>query len=355
MFLSCSRKIKEAGNSSIKSEIHYAKHLEILKKNGNVLIHIKNPETHQIEKKYLIQRSSRNQLPEGYMLLKAPLHSMITLSSTHIGMLSKLHATNLVVGISNHVYVHNSVVLNNYRLGKVLEMGEEGDIPVESIVHLKSDVLIYSGFGKSFPYEEQIEKLGTICLVNYDWREVHPLGKAEWIKLFGYLIGKEKQANRYFKHIEKEYKRLKKMAKKATSSPTLFSGNLVGDTWFSPAGESYNAILFNDAKGKYCYANTKGTGSIEKSFEQTLKDNQTTQFWLNPGFSSKKLLLKSEPKVIYFESFKVNNMYCYSFSGNEFWERSCIEPHHVLSDLIQILHPELKMKKVRYFYRKLTE
>ena len=65
-------------------------------------------------------------------------------------------------------------------------------------------------------------------------------------------------------------------------------------------------------------------------------------------------LLEFQPKFIHFKAVKLNKVFSYSYSGNEFWERSCIEPHHVLSDLIQILHPELGIKKKYYFYRKLN-
>jgi iron complex transport system substrate-binding protein len=128
---------------------------------------------------------------------------------------------------------------------------------------------------------------------------------------------------------------------------------LVGDIWYSPAGESYNAILFKDANSSYVYQNSRGTGSIEKSFEQTLQDNKMTDFWFNPGVVSKKELLDFQPKFIHFNAVKNNKVYSYSYSGNQFWERSGVEPHHVLSDLIHILHPEIKNKRKINFYKQL--
>ena len=354
LFFSCSTKTNSIKIEIGKSEIKYAENLEIIHSGKDVLVHILNPENHQIEKKYFIQKAKKSKVPDGYILLKQPIQSIIALSSTHIGMLQKLNVTSLVVGISNHLYVHDPLILKKYNAGQIIEMGEEGAIPVESIISSKAQVLMYSGFGKSFPHEEQLEKFGTNCIVNYDWKEVHPLGKAEWIKLFGCLVGKEKEANLYFKQIESEYQMLKKTALNSISKPSIFSGNLVGDIWYSPAGESYNAILFKDAQSDYVYKNSKGTGSVEKSFEQTLIDNKSTDYWFNPGVVTKKELLEFQPKFIHFKAVEKNKVYSYSYSGNEFWERSCIEPHHVLSDLIQILHPELRIKKKYYFYRKLN-
>ncbi len=38
-------------------------------------------------------------------------------------------------------------------------------------------------------------------MANYDWREEHPLGKAEWIKVFGYLIDQPEKAEAYFQQV----------------------------------------------------------------------------------------------------------------------------------------------------------
>lgn len=350
--ISCSQKevIYEIENA--ENTVKYAQNLEIIKNDGDVLIHIKDPETHQIEKRLFIAKNDRIP-PLGYKVIERKMKSFIALSSTYIGMLGKLNETSIVVGVSNHIYIHNPQVLKRYNEGKVIEMGEESLIPVESIIASKAQMIMYSGFGKTFPHEEQLEKIGIICLANYDWRENHPLGKAEWIKLFGYLTGKEKEAESYFLKVEKEYNELKKIASTRESKPSVFSGNMVGDVWHTPAGESYNARLFRDANCKYIYANTKGTGSIERSFEQILQDNRFSDIWLNPGCITKKELLDFQPKYIHFESVKNDKVYSYSYSGNEFWERSAIEPHHVLSDLIQIFHPEWMNKKELYFYRQL--
>ena len=352
VLFSRSEKKSKSVVSANEGVIKYAKNIEIIKNKDMVLVHLKDPETNQIEKRFALIKNN-SIAPKGYIKIKTPITSIIALSSTHIGMLAKLNLTSIVSGISSHVYVHDPLILKKYQLGKVVEMGNENSIPVELIIASKSNLLMYSGFGNSFPHEEQLENIGINCLANYDWRETHPLGKAEWIKLFGYLTGTEKEANLYFTKVENEYKKLKKIALNVKSNPSLFSGVLVGDSWYSPAGESFNAVLFKDANCKYIYAKTKGTGSIDKSFEQMLKDNRSTEYWFNPGVISKKELLNIRHKFSNFEAFKNNKVYSYSFSGNEFWERSAIEPHHVLSDLIHILHPEIKNKRNYYFYRQL--
>jgi iron complex transport system substrate-binding protein len=74
---------------------------------------------------------------------------------------------------------------------------------------------------------------------------------------------------------------------------------------------------------------------------------------LNAGFSTLELVRKSNKKASYIEAFSKGKIFCYSPNMNLFWEMSAIEPHHVLSDLLRILHPEFKQKNGMYFYQKL--
>lgn len=45
---------------------------------------------------------------------------------------------------------------------------------------------------------EKLEELGIPVLVDQSSYEPHPLGRTEWIKLYGALLGKEDEAERLF-------------------------------------------------------------------------------------------------------------------------------------------------------------
>ena len=343
------------GNSSTSTQpdskskeitsILYAKHFKISMKEKQTVLEIMDPETGMIQREIDISPFTQTKNPEPV--------SIVALSSTHIGMISKLNEANKIVGVSGMQYVSNALVKANFEQKKVIELGEESTIPLEQIIQSKANIIIYSGFGKEFPHQKQLEKLGIICIPNYDWKELHPLGKAEWIKLFGVLLKKEQAANDYFTHIEKEYKSLKELAKNSKKSDCLFSGNVFGDFWYTPAGESFNAQIFKDANCAYAYENSKGIGSLSLTLEEVLQQNATCKYWINPGASTLDELKQQNPKAVFFDAFKKNNVYCYSKEGNNFWEMSAIEPHKVLSDIIQLTHPEMHLEKPLYFYSQL--
>ena len=338
-------------NTTIKSGsgeniIRYAKHLQIKEYSNFTEIRILSPETGKPEQTW---RFSKEKSGNGKSI-QVPLKHLAVLSSTHVGMLTKLKAIKKIVAVTNRHYVYNPDLLNRIEKGKVIELGEEGQIPVELLLKSKCNALIYSGFGKEFPHQKQLTQVGVNCIVNYDWRETHPLGKAEWILLFGYLIGKEKEALAYFLQLEKEYTELKTEASKTIKQPIVLSGNLWGETWFAPSGESFNAVLFKDAHVRYRYADSKGTGSLALTMEKILSDNVETDFWINPGMPTKAKLFGLQPKLKLLGPAKKNPIYDYSQSGNLYWEMSAIEPQKVLSDYLQIFHSTAVSKKNLYFY-----
>lgn len=322
--------------------ISYAEHFQLSKKDGEMVLTILNPDNGKVQHTFKKSDFNQQQLP-----------TIIALSSTHIGMLEKLNKAEFVKGISNIDYVANATVKTNFTKGKVIALGEESNIPLEQVVASKAKIIMYSGFGKSFPHQQQLEQLGIVCMPNYDWRENHPLGKAEWIKVFGFIYNCETAANDYFSKLEKEYLQLVEKAAKLTVSKPLMSGNVFGDAWYTPAGESYNALLFKDAHIAYHYSKTTGTGSLSLNLEKVLSENIQCAYWINPGAGSLKELSTMNPKAKLFDAFKSKRVYCYTKSGNNFWEMSAIEPHHVLSDLIQITHPEVELNNKLYFYSQL--
>lgn len=352
LLFSCRETIVEEPITQQTETKHLIQHAQFfnLKENENgFLLTIIDPETKKNEVK--IQLS--NEKSEEKSILIADDHFAL-LSQTSVGMIGQLNATDKISAISGGQFLNNSTLKNRLKNGTLSEIGDMQSVSVENILKTKSDVILYSGFGNDFPKQDKLEEFEVICLPLYDWREISPLGKAEWIKLMGALTGKLEEANQYFNEVETEYNRLKEIAKSAKTKPSALSGNKFGEIWYAPVGESFNAEIFKDAQLNYIFSDSKGTGSIEKTFEQIIAEASDADFWLNPGMSTKEQLLQSNPKLEFIEAFP-NNTYCYSAKMNEFWELSAMNPHWVLHDLISIAHPDLLQSDSLYFYQKITD
>lgn len=346
LLIACSPKKKAASSTS---NLRYAQNLKIQSDSNGSKVELINPKTNNVSYFYLGKTKPKN-LAKNYTFIQVPVKRIITLSGTDIGMLSKLAAEDKIVGVANESYVYNKKVKQNCKTGHTTNFGDASTMSYEKIIQSKANCIIFSGFENEFPHEKQLNQAQISCIPNYDWKEIHPLGKAEWIRLFGLLLGKEEQANTYFRSCESAYLSLKKKAQKLPVSKQVFIGNLIGDTWFTPAGANYLAQLLNDAKANYTYKNTSGTESLALSFEKIMRDNQNAEFWINPGTTSQHSLLKQNPKVMHFKALKKSQVYCYSKNQNYFWEMSAIEPHLVLSDLIRILHPSQETNETLHYY-----
>ena len=126
--------------------------------------------------------------------INLPISKMAVLSSTHIGMLNELNAINTIAAISNVKYVYQREVKSGIKSGQIISLGDEGQISIDKLLQSKTKVMIYSAFSGEFSQQKKLDKLGIISIPNYDWRETTPLGKADWLLLFGYLTDKQKQA-----------------------------------------------------------------------------------------------------------------------------------------------------------------
>ena len=297
---------------------------------------------------FILSKDKPTQLPPGCTWIKTPVQRMLTLAGTDIGMLSLLHQEDRICGVADRRTVYNSKVLARIASEKIIDFGNQDQLSVERILLSKAQLISYSSFGKDFPHEKELALAGIVCIPILDWKEQHPLGKAEWLKVYGYLLGKERNAIALFNQTAENYNRLKAASKKNKLKTNVFSGNQTGEIWFCPAGDSYEAQLIADAGGNYTYKNTRGTGSLSLTPEKVFTDNRQSNIWINPEAASYSELKQKQPKAIHFNAFSAKKVYCYSSNMNKYWETAACQPDKVLSDLLTIF--ENKDPKGLHFY-----
>ncbi len=335
----------------IKSTTRYAKHFQLFEYQNHQIIHVLNPKTNKLEKKIWISDHLPQSTNESYIYIQPHQVKLCPMASSHIGMLNRIEVLDRVSALPSQNYLDNVILKKAIQHGKILEVGFENQLQLEKLLRSNTNLISYSGFGTEFPQESKLKKLGVLTIQNYDWEELNPLGRAEWILFFGALTGKLNEAKNEFQHIERNYLHQVKRAKRYRYKKEVISGNLVGDVWYLPAGQSYAAQLFKDAQIRYRYEKKKGTGSIALSLEEILKNHRHTNIWLNPGVASKKALALINPKLKHLKAFQNNQIYCYSHRMNFYWENASLMPDRILSDYIEICHG--RGNKVLYFYKKI--
>lgn len=87
--------------------------------------------------------------------------------------------------------------------GNMLFAGKYSEPDYELLINENCDLSIQSTMILHSPkVKEMLEDLGIPVLVEYSTYEQHPLGKPEWVKVFGLLADKEAEAEAFLEHQE---------------------------------------------------------------------------------------------------------------------------------------------------------
>ncbi|OAB28857.1 iron complex transport system substrate-binding protein [Flavobacterium fryxellicola] len=348
--------------ASQKNEIQFAKGLEIYKYKGYSIVIITNPWPNAKENFTYVLQEKNGIVPDSlkkFNTIQIPIKSIVVTSTTHIPALEMLGVETTLIGFPNTDYISSEKTRKRIDSGKVREVGTNETLNTEVLIDMAPDLIVSFGLNNSNPTLDNLQKSGLKVMLNGDWTEQSPLGKAEWIKFFGALYGLDSKANTLFSEIENEYSTTLAIAKKATSRPTVLSGAMFQDQWYVPQGESWAALFLRDAQSNYLWNDSKGTGSLTLPFETILEKAQNAEFWVAPGdFSSLKQMSESNPHYNEFASFKNKKVYSYSINkgakgGILYFEWSPTRPDWVLKDLIKIFHPELLPNHKLFFFQKL--
>jgi len=239
-------------------------------------------------------------------------------------------------------------------------LGNSTQLNTEVLLNLKPDVLIGFSMQSVNKVYSTIEKSGIPVILNGDWLETTPLGRAEWLKFFGALYNKNKLADSLFNTIVQDYNKAKKTALKAAKKPTILAGVLYKNVWNLPAGDSFVAQFLKDANTDYYWQNSKGRGSLNLSFETVLNTAQNADYWIAPSnYTDFDQLKKSNQHYTQFKAFKNQNIYTFALTigvtgGVIYYEEAPLKPNIVLKDIIKITHPNLLPDYIPYFLKKLN-
>ncbi len=221
----------------------------------------------------------------------------------------------------------------------IVDCGSSMAPDIERIIALKPEAILVSPFENSGGYGK-LDKLRIPLIEAADYMESSPLGRAEWMKFYGMLFGKDKnisttaagkaseaavgkaseatvgkaseaaagkaseaaagkaseatagkaseatlpascelRADSLFAKIEKEYLKLKAEAGKLPKGLSILTERKTGNVWYVPGGQSTIGILLKDANARYIFSDDKHSGSLPMSPEQILAKGSQVDVW----------------------------------------------------------------------------
>ncbi|MEC4050626.1 ABC transporter substrate-binding protein [Flavobacterium sp. SUN046] len=357
---------KKEAASQVKAvaynEVSHAKGFSLVRYKGYTVVKVNNPWPKATQSYTYILKEKNAIVPDSlqqFTTIAVPVKRIVVTSTTHIPSLEMLNEEKSLVGFPHLDYISSEKVRHLIDAGKVKELGNNQSLNLEVLIDLQPEVVIGYGLDNSNPSLDKMEHNGLKVVLNGDWNEQTPLGKAEWIKLFGALYGKSDKANALFNTIEKDYMNTLKIVSRVKEQPSILAGDIFEGKWYLPEGNSWGCQLLKEAKGNYIWADTKGTGSLSLSFETVLEKAKNADIWITSGqFGSLKEMTSSNPHYAQFKAFQEKNVY--SFAGKKgktggvlYYELAPNRPDLVLKDIVKVLHPELLVGYKLFFFEKL--
>jgi len=297
--------------------------------------------------RFALVKTEEVTVPDGYTKVKVPISSTISMTSLQLSNFNVLNALDVVKGITGTKNLFNKDIHQRVKDGRIVKIGMEGEFDPELILAANPDVIFISPF-KRGGYDA-IRETGITLVPHLGYKELDPLGQAEWIKFIGLFIGKEREANDVFQGIEERYNRLKEKVQDANYAvlPTVISGEMHYGTWHAVGGKNYLAQIFRDAGADYVIKDEETAGE-NLEFEKMYALAAKADYWriLNsyPGDFDYEALKAREPRNTLFKAFQEKKVIYCNMKKTPYYECSPVEPDVLLKDFVAIFHPELVEK-----------
>lgn len=209
-----------------------------------------------------------------------------------------------------------------------------------------------------------LETLGIPIVECADYMETTPLGRAEWMRFYGRLLGRAAQADSLYAAEEAAYTALctppTHRSNKA-SAPTVLLGKRSGQAWYVPGGRSYLGTLLDDADTHYVFSVDASTGSIPLDFEAVYARARDADLWLITYAAPPAAdgifvpmtyadLAAEDERYSHFRAFREHHVWACNTLEVPYYDALPWSPAALLRDVILIAHPErFPGEKPRFF------
>ena len=360
---SCTESSQKQKNESVNRKdtnlMQYTSYINITNYKSGYYINITNPWNDKSLGDYYLYPDFL-QLPkelENKTVIRTPVKSVVTYSSTQWSVFLELDEMDRVKGILETEYTDNHEIKRLLAEGKVQDVGNETNLKTEIVIHMQPDLILYTPYS-TVPKTEIGELTGAVMFPFADYLENHPLGRAEWLKVIGYLTCREKDTDQWFNSIVSRYESLKNIYSNIENRPTVFSDLPFEGQWYLPGGNSYIAQIFHDAGADYIWKDNTSTASLPVDAETVLSKARDADFWRVMNSTSHHITYESlsaeNELYTYFKAYKNRNILVCNIHESGYFEKSEYEPDILLKDFVFAFHPEMMRDEdycPKYFYK----
>ena len=239
------------------------------------------------------------------------------------------------------------------------------DLPQGTLIRTPIDhIIVYSSVHASIIDalgETERGKLGIPIIEAADYMENLPLGRTEWVRLFGLLLGCPDRADSLFLEAETEYNCIRDTVSRHIEDnggdshrPTLLAERKYGASWDVPGGGSYMARMYSDAGADYIFSGNTSAANVNMSFESVLSKGFDADIWVLKYWSPQPMTyasLEAEYRLYSeFRAFRQQHIFGCNTYSSTYYDDIVLHPAWILEDLAAVFHPDLfPGREPRYF------
>ncbi len=354
---SCAGASSVGGGLNQGDEVRYAKGFSIEHRGEVALVEITDPSgsSSTVYRYALIPRGVNDSIPKGYETIITPVDRVICMTTLQLSGFIKLGESDRVAGVTSTRFLKDESLVRRVESGELRRIGIEGEFDIETILTIDPDVIFVSPFKRGGYGMVETLPIPRVSYLGY--KELSPLGQAEWIKFVGLLTDRYEESKQIFSQIESRYLELMELTKGVEHRPKVLSGELHSGNWYVVGGNSYLAHLFRDAGGEYFMINDSESGGFYVDFETVYSQGHDADYWRivnsHRGEFGYDELLKSDSRYSEFKPFSDRGVFYCNLREKPFYELTPMEPEVVLSDLIYMFHRELLPDHKPVYYKAL--
>lgn len=287
-----------------------------------------------------VQQASAHEHYGDYELLRTPLQRMTLTAGCHAWLLAQLDALQHVAVLCDTGFVCAREVKDWMRSVRndgspvIVDGGNSTAPNLEVLLTAQTDAVWLS------PMQGMTSNLvHTNLPIIYcaDYLETSPLGRAEWMKFYGRLVGQETKADALYAQVKTQYE--------ANIAPTSKGQKLLaelpyGATWYVPGGCSTAAQLYADAGYDYPWANDKHPGSLALSREAVVAQGSDCDVWLIKYMADEDWsltdLFNQHPAYRHIRATLVGGVWGCNTATSDYFDVTPFRPDSLLHSLVQM-------------------
>ena len=213
-----------------------------------------------------------DELPAGIVPLKQPVQNIYLAATAAMCLfdaLDSLDSIRLSGTKEDGWYIENArQAMQN---GKIIYAGKYSEPDYELLLENRCSLAVESQMiGHASEVKDKLEELGIPVLIDLSSSEPHPLGRTEWIRLYGVLVNEEEKADDLFRE-QKEYLTDVLSAENTGKTAAFFYISSSGRVVVRKSGD-YVSKMIELAGGKYVF---DSIGDPEKSTSTVTIDMET--------------------------------------------------------------------------------